>query len=203
MFGKHYKENKNERTRGQYMLEKVKAYALEKYAGDKQMADEFVRGFTKAANSRFDQKSAADKLMEIRGRGIGAAATAGLGKGFGESLGKLLITTGVGALGAAANSINHDRLRTKFLQALEYVLVTNPIVKEEAIKGARELESVKEYAETIFRFAPDIAADRNLLSTVLANAVHGSGIDPTIIKTVTDLQRTYRDNTTFTPKSYI
>lgn len=189
------------------MLEKVKELAMEKFAGDQQLVDEFIKGFAKEAMAARNEKSTiedlSDKLRQARERGPLGSAASGLGKAFGEGLGGLMITTGVGALGEIARSLSHDRLRTRFLQSLEQVLKTNPIVSEEARKSSKSLETVKTYAETIFRFAPNIAADANLLSTLLANAVHGSSIDPMTIKTITDLERTYKDNNTFTPKSYI
>jgi hypothetical protein len=53
---------------------------------------------------------------------------------------------------------------------------------------------VKGYADTVFRFAPNVASDVNLLTSILANAVHGESIDPMTIKTLTELENRFTSN---------
>lgn len=104
---------------------------------------------------------------------------------------------GVGLAGAAiVKGINtayagatNMRLRSQFENALAQVMAGNRVVK-----GADPVKA-KTYAETIFKFAPRVAADPNLLSSILANAVHGEGIDPMTIKTLVDLESRHVDNT--------
>ena len=144
--------------------------ALEKYAGDRIKAVAFVKGFTKEA-----------------GEGVGAFGQAAIKAGFGLAAGM----AGAGMIGAI-NSWKKDstnfKLRNKFEMALAQVMATNRVVK-----GASP-EKAKAYAETIFKFAPNVAADANLLGSVLANAVLGEGIDSMTIKSLVDLEGRYMDN---------
>ena len=111
-------------------------------------------------------------------------------QGMASGGGKALATLGVGLLGAAvvkginssSKAANTAALRTKFQAALQKVMESNRV-----IKGAKPYRVV-EYADTIFKFAPHVASDPNLLSQILANAVLGEGIDPQTIKVLTELE---------------
>ena len=180
------------------MLNKVRELAMEKFAGDMSLVNEFMTGFAKQAMNK-----QAGPNDDFQSNQIVGTVMKGVSKAFGEGIGGLMISGSIGAMGHAAGNIRKANLRTRFLESLEQVIKHNPIVNDEASKGARELNMVKGYAETIFKFGPNIAADVNLLSTLLANAVHGSAIDPMTIKTITDLEGKYSDNNTFTPKAYV
>lgn len=112
------------------------------------------------------------------------------------TMGRPLAALGVGLAGAAivkginsATAITSNLLtRNKFEAALSQVMQNNRVVR-----GADPVKA-KNYAETIFSFAPHVASDANLLSSILANAVHGEGIDPMTIKTLVDLEGRYTDN---------
>jgi hypothetical protein len=173
------------------MLEKVKEYALEKFAGDEGLAEEFVKGFTKEAMASPAQRAA------TAGGGGGGRLPAtiegsmreGLGKQLGSGLAGLLLSGGVGATAYAMNQVKRSNLHSQFLQSLEQALASNRILRE------ANRDKVKQYAETIFKFAPNVAADVNLLNSILANAVHGEGIDPMTIKTLTELENRFTTNT--------
>jgi hypothetical protein len=180
--------------------DKLKKHALEKFAGDQASADEFIEGFNKEA------ASLQSILNTVVGPGttqskrdpetLGHTINKGIGKAMGEGLGGLAVGLGATSIGTLYNSVRGMALHSKFLQALERAYQGNRILKESP------KEKVLQYAETIFKFAPNVATDSNLLSSILANAIHGDGIDPMTIKTLTELEGRYADNTTFNPKSY-
>jgi hypothetical protein len=178
------------------MLDLIKQYAMEKYAGDETAVAEFVEGFSKEAGS----------MSSFLGKQIGGAGKSenvgdSLLKGFtsqmGKSLGGMAMGLGATGLGTLYNSAKEMNLHGIFLQALERAVQSNRILKESP------KEKVLHYANTIFKFAPNVATDSNLLSAILANAIHGDGIDPMTIKTLTELEGRYRDNTSFSPKTYV
>lgn len=162
------------------MLEKVKQYAMEKYAGDETLANEFVEGF---------QKEAAEA-------GLLNSAIGAVGKGIGG----LAVGLGIHGLNQAFAGAERAGLHTQFLGALAKAIAGNRILRE------AEKQKVEQYAETIFKFAPHVACDPNLLSSILANAIHGEGIDPMTIKTLGDLEGRFIENRGaggFSPKSYV
>jgi hypothetical protein len=154
----------------------------------------FMEGFEKQAElhkealfgsaSRFAERFATGFGTKVPG----VLAQAGVGLGVG------LATAGIVAgINAGASALNNNGLKSKFEAALQYVLNTNKIVK-----GGKP-DKVRSYAQTLFSFAPHVASDQNLLSTLLANAVLGEGIDPMTIKSVTDLEGRYKENNAYGP----
>ncbi len=197
------------------MLDKIQALALEKCAGDKELADEFVKGFIKAA---MEKSAAGGNPFSGVGGGVGAGASpgglswwnrplkenrvgdhllTGLGQNIGKGLGSLLVGAGVSGVLTAASSIRNQNLHSSFLESLETVIKSNPIVRQ------AKKDRVVSYAETVFKYAPHVAVDPNLLSSILANAVHGEGIDVATIKTLTDLEKQYMGNNTESPKNFL
>ncbi len=163
------------------MLDKIKQIGLEKFAGDEEMADAFVEGFAKEA---FD-------LGEFN-KGVAGA----VGKGIGGTM----IGLGLAGFGKALSNVNLGGLHNQFMTSLEHAVAVNPVLKQ------ADRAKVVNYGETIFKFAPHVATDANLLSSILANAVHGDGIDPMTIRTLSDLEARYVDNhssTSFSPKTYV
>lgn len=180
------------------MLHKVKQYGLEKFAGDEVSADEFVEGFVKASMATATERvNAEDRATKRRFEGVNTidkntmvgSLKNGLTESIGKGFGGLLISSGIAATGYAVNQIKNNNLHTQFLQSLEQAIASNRILKE------ANREKVKQYADTIFRFAPNVASDVNLLNSILANAVHGEGIDPMTIKTLTELENRFSTNT--------
>lgn len=122
-----------------------------------------------------------------KGGTVPSAFSEALGAGTakaGLALGALALL-GAGAL--AVRSTKNAYLSSKFATALAQVSRTNPIV------AAADPNRVTSYAATIFKFAPHIASDPNLLGSVLANAIHGEGIDPMTIKTLIEMEAKYSD----------
>lgn len=181
---------------------KIKEYALLKFAGDEKATEEFVEGFMKESGI-LDKAlaSATSGGFDIQKGGkhpdtLAQTINKGFGSSMGQGLGSLAIAAGTASIGSMYNRVHGMALHSKFLQALERAYQGNRILKESS------KEKVLQYAETVFKFAPNVATDSNLLSSILANAIHGDGIDPMTIKTLTELEGRYSDNTTFNPKTY-
>jgi hypothetical protein len=183
--------------------EKIKEYALVKYAGDESKVAEFVEGFKqglqKHAGFQPDMfgHTAGERMKSAFLQGELAKGIAG---GLGKGIGALAMGIGAAGISHAVSSLSSASLHSKFLQALQSAIASNRILKD------ADKAKVEQYAETIFKFAPNVATDSNLLSSILANAIHGEGIDPMTIKTLGDLEGRYNDNRSssgFTPKTYV
>ena len=167
---------------------------------------EYREELLKEASKKYDDKASAEafvdtfmeKVASFMGFDSGAHFLRDHSKHIGEGFGKALGGLAVAAIGAgvatavlsgssAASKLN---LRSKFDQSLAKVMASHRLVR------TADPDKVKGYAETIFRFAPHVAADPNLLSTLLANVIQGEGIDPMTIKTITELEGRYQDNNT-------
>lgn len=169
------------------MKEQVQALyelGLEKFAGDAEQAGSFVEGFLKEASGGFLTNPEFIKgLQSTAGKGVMAL---GLGLGI----------HGIATMMASANT---SALKSKFEQALQQVVRTNPIVAD------YDQGKVRSFAETIFKFAPNVAADPNLLAHVLSNACHGESLDTTTIRALADLDSRVvesRKALNFSPKVY-
>lgn len=173
------------------MLGKIRQLALEKCAGDEKLAESFLEGFY-------------DEIM-TKQAAPGFGPVESLSKGFMENVGRgmagLTMGIGVTSIASAVKGIKNDQLHNEFVNALKTAISTNPILRQ------AKKEKVVNYAETIFKFAPNVATDPNLLSSVLANAVHGEGVDPLTLKSLSELESRYKDNmsfgSSFSPKSYV
>lgn len=169
------------------MLEQIRSMAMEKLASEEEV-NAFMEGFEKSA------------FLGIT-PAMGARMSSEFSRSMGSNLGKATIGVGAALMGAAivkginstSGAVANYNLRNKFEMALAQVISTNRVVK-----GAKP-EKAKEYAETLFRFAPHVASDANLLSSILANAVLGEGIDPMTIKNLVDLEGRYTDNNRSNP----
>ena len=177
------------------MLEQIKKIAMEKYASEEEL-NAFMEGFEKEAslstvfNAFNTIGMGKDGAKYVTGNLLTEnAAKAGVGLGA-ALLGALIykgVTSGTGA-------IENNSLRSKFEGSLTQAINSNRIIR------SADPVKVKQYAETIFKFAPHVAADPNLLNFTLANIVQGeSGIDLVTMKTLTDLEGRYKDNTKSNP----
>lgn len=182
------------------MLNKIAQVGLEKFNGDQHLASEFVKGFVKQAlnpipysNTLRDASGSFDNFS------VGGTLLKGLTEAAGKGLGTAAVGLGVAGVGAAVKALSSSSLHTKFLSALE-----NAVQKSVVLRQA-DPEKVKQYAETVFKFAPNVATDSNLLSSILANAIHGDGIDPMTIRTLSDLEGRFTENqsSVFSPKKYV
>lgn len=136
--------------------------------------------FEKSASLFSNVVTAADKAPELyksmaKGIGMLGVGIAGASLAYGVAKG--------------AKTIESSSNRRKFETALANVLANNRIVKASP-------DRAKQYAETIYKFGPNVAGDVNLLGSILANVVQGEGVDPMTIKTIVDLEGRYQDNNT-------
>lgn len=155
------------------LIEHLYAFGLEKFAGDETQAKDFVEGFVKeAAGSETFLKAMAGGAAKAIGGGVAAA---GLGLGL------------HGIASAMANA-NNNHLRAKFESVLEHVKSTSVLLRN------APHDKVKSYGETIFKFAPHVATDPNLMSAILSNAIHGEGVDPMTIRNLGDLESRYLES---------
>lgn len=170
------------------MLEKIRQMAMEKLASEEEV-NAFMEGF---------EAQMLNKEASLFNGNLGNVILNGMSNpnaqkaAFGLAAG-LLGAAIVKGVNSGSSAVANYNLRNKFEMALAQVMSTNRVVK-----GAKP-EKAKEYAETLFRFAPHVASDPNLLSSILANAVLGEGVDPQTIKTLVDLEGRYVDNNRSNP----
>lgn len=186
-------------------LQKLREMALEKFASEEEV-DAFMDGFMKEA-SMFDftpgrgsdSSTGAKGLSQSTsfGPSIGHSLISGITDSVARSTGGLLVNSAVAGLGSLMGQASSMALYRKFMEALNKATAMNKV-----LKGANK-DKVLQYGETIFKFAPHVATDPNLLSSILANAIHGEGIDPVTIKTLTELEGRYKDNVSFNPKNMV
>jgi hypothetical protein len=189
------------------LKQQVEEYAMVKFAGDKSLVASFMDGFEKQANQgggqgggKGGQGGGGDKKEPKPEKGLGDFFGEGMSTAVGKGLGGMAVGLGLHGLNQAFATVAHGALHTKFLEALSRAIAINPILQN------AEKERVQNYAETVFKFAPHVATDSNLLSSILANAIHGEGIDPMTIKTLGDLESRFIENRTsggFSPKQYV
>lgn len=164
------------------ITEQIYNIGLEKFAGDETKAKEFTVGFLKEAFfNPADFAAGATKAL-----GAGAAAAA--------------VGLGIHGLSSTMSAVSNSNLKQKFETVLSQIINEAPLLKN------ADPVRVRSYGETVFKFAPHVAADPNLLKTILSGAIHGDGIDPMTIRTLADLETRYLDSrkaSLFTPKGYV
>jgi hypothetical protein len=161
--------------------------AQEKMGFTDAQADAFVEGFVKEASMfDYETRTGGDKSP---GGTLGQDVVKGIGDSFGKSIGggigNLAVNSVVSGIASLVGSAKDSLLYRKFTESLKTVVESNRIVRN------ADRNKVMSYAETIFKFAPHVASDVNLLSQLLANAIHGEGVDPNTIETITRLEERY------------
>lgn len=137
---------------------------------------------------------------------INPAAKAGVAaaESFGSIVPKVMVPLGVGlgimAAAKATKAIIGQVDKSKFDKVLAEVLQTN-----EMLKGA-DPAKIQSIAQSIFRLAPHVATDPNLLSTVLQNQINNSsGFDLKIGRELVDIEDKIRNrnNLGLKPKEFL
>lgn len=137
---------------------------------------------------------------------INPAAKAGIAaaEGFGSIMPRVMVPLGVGlgimAAAKATKAIIGQVDKSKFDKVLAEVLQTN-----EMLKGA-DPAKIQSIAQSIFRLAPSIATDPNLLSTVLQNQINNSsGFDLKIGRELVDIEDKLRNRSSLglKPKEFL
>jgi hypothetical protein len=160
----------------------VREHAMTKFASEEEV-NTFMEGFEKEAGfsgqmGKYITNGGANDVILKAALGLGAAL-AGVGV--------------VKGINSASSMASNYQLRGKFDLALSQVMANNRVVKD------ADPVRAKSYAETIFKFAPHVASDPNLLSSILANSVLGEGVDSQTIKSLTDLEGRYKENNSSQP----
>ena len=192
----------------------LRKQAEELYPESEQAQEEFVGSFVEKVASIFKDLKYDGKTVIRPGDHAdqylaNSVAENFWARGAASAAGKAMVG-GIGGLGMAgimglANIVNNHSLHNKYLSALKESMQTNRILREAGStqEGAKKLLT---FGNTIFKFAPHVATDSNLLSSILANAFHGDGIDPMTIRTLTELESRYRDmgsSESFNPKMWM
>lgn len=191
-----------------YLTLHEKAASL--YPQDEKSRTDYVQGFvTKVANILSDLKYDSDKVLKTGGKDSptllgGSFADNFWARGVGAAAGKAVVGAGLAAgfsgLMSLAKVVSDHALHNNYLKALNEAVQSNSV-----LRGA-EKSKVLNFGNTIFRFAPHVATDPNMLSSILANAVHGDGIDPMTIRTLTELESRFvqtKGEGNFNPKTWI
>jgi hypothetical protein len=188
-------------------LQQLREMAMEKFASEEEV-NAFMDEFIKEAGL-FDYRPSGDRSFEMDSEGglgdsrfseggtVGDSLISGLTASIAKSTGGAIVNGAVNGIGRLIGQAKDMSLYRKFMEALNKAVSMNKI-----LKGA-DRNKVLTYGETIFKFAPHVATDPNLLSSILANAIHGEGIDPVTIKTLSELEGRYRDNISFNPKNHL
>lgn len=92
------------------------------------------------------------------------------------------------AMSKAIKAVGNAADRLKFERTLKTVIERNVILQQE------DYEKVKSFADTIYRYGPNIAQDPNILANVLTHSVRGESMDVETMRAVTDLEKRYLDN---------
>lgn len=179
-------------------MELVEKYGLAKYAGDADLSREFSKGFSGVIKAVQNSSNSKPPL------GFNDHFTKGIGEAVGKGVGGVGLGLALHGLNKVVGAIGNTNLHTKYVAALEKAISMNPLLRE---TNKQELLSL---GETIFKFAPHVAGDANVLSHILAHIVQadsGAGIDSMTLKTLGDLESRYIDNAGggagFSPKTYV
>jgi len=174
-----------------YLELQKKAEAL--FPSDEKSRKDYVEGFvTKVAgilDAKFEDHSLGDSFF-----------TRGIAQSAGKALVGGVAAAGFASLMGAVNVVKAHALYNKFLQALDEAIKSTPVLR------AADKNKLMNFGNTIFKFAPHVATDTNVLETVLSNAIHGNSLDPMTIRMLTELEGRYRDSrneSNFNPKNWI
>ena len=149
---------------------------------DEKERDQYLNGFIeKLANFFTDEMGEKGSLAENF-----------LGRGVAQNVGKALVG-GVAAAGftglmGLVNSVKGHALYNKYLQALNEATQSNTVLR------SADKKKLMNFGNTIFKFAPHVATDANVLTNILANAVHGDALDTVTIRMLTELEGRYQSN---------
>ena len=159
---------------------------------------------TETANTLIDGKISDSKMTKYDFVNPRAKAVVAAAEGFGAAVPRVLIPLGVGAgliaatkaIGAISKQIDKNKFEAAYRQAL----ATNKMFEGQDPVKLRSL------ADTIFRLAPTVACDPNLLSTTLQAQMHDAqGMSTKVARELVDLEDKIsgRGSNTFKPKEVL
>lgn len=177
-------------------VNQLRAEAQEKMGFTDEQADAFVEGFIKEAAAGFPAVSGdKEKAPWSAATSMTHGVVDNFARNIGGGLGNLVVNSMVGGVANLVGSARDSMLHRTFTESLKNVIENNRIVRN------ADRNKVMSYAQTIFKFAPHVASDVNLLSQLLSNSIHGEGVDPTTIETITRLEERLGKDTSFKPKN--
>lgn len=160
-----------------------------------EQADAFVDGFVKEAAAGLPAAGDSGRAPWSAATSMSHGIVDNFAKNIGGGLGSLAVNSIVGGMAGLVGSARSSMLHRNFTESLKTVIESNRIVRN------ADRNKVMSYAETIYRFAPHVASDVNLLSQLLSNSIHGEGVDPTTIETITRLEERIGKDNSFKPKN--
>lgn len=179
-------------------ISELRKEAQEKMGLSDAQADAFVEGFLKEASFNFlnyeVKPSGKDSGLTL-GQSMAGSLGNSVANAVGGGLGSLAVNSLVSGVAGIVSSARSAVLYRQFTDALKLVMESNRLIRN------ADRNKVVSYADTIYKFAPHVASDANLLSQLLANAIHGEGVDPSTIETITRLEERYSKDTGFKPKN--
>lgn len=131
---------------------------------------------------------------------------AGIGKEVAKNVGNTALKVGTiagtaTALGYIGNKVisHRDSAQTqqRFNASLNMALAKNPILAN------ANKEDIKHIAQTVYNLAPHAAGDPNVLASVLANAIHGAGLDPKTARDLMELEEKHYNIQRMTAAPYM
>ena len=82
----------------------------------------------------------------------------------------------------------------KFKQDRQAVKVLEDLMHSDPIISKEDPETVKQYAATVFRVAPSISHDKNVMKNLLQNFIKFGTVDMKTIETLAGIQKTMDDS---------
>lgn len=159
-----------------------------------------VEGLVKQAFTEEEARSVADEIVteydnieKLASAFMPGTFYKGLNEGAGKALGGVgtAALVGAGLLGISKlykNTVNEPIAHTKFMRAVDQAIAKNQVLQH------ADKAKVVAIAESIFKYAPNAGADANLLSSILSNAVMMDGIDPQVVQSLVNLEKTYMES---------
>lgn len=129
--------------------------------------------------------------------GFGNALAEGAGSAIGKATIAALAGAGLYGIHNAMRSSDINALRPRFEQALSQIMSGNDSASQ--MIRSYDKNKVKSFAETIFSYGPHVAADINVLKTLLANALSGDGLDPSTLRSIQELERNRKELSSWKP----
>lgn len=130
----------------------------------------------------------------MAGKGFMGNGAALLGAGA-AAVGTTLAANAISGLASSAiskigKSYGAHSNRQEFENAFKESMDNSEILQQDPIKS-------RKMAETIFRVAPTMSGDSNLLTNILNNAIHGDSMDLQTVKVLTELEEKHNKNRNF------
>lgn len=171
------------------LIDLIKEEAKKLYPDNEKQAELFVNGFITKAAGLMDYFTLESPNKETyKGPNFGGSIAKGLGESLGRTAAGMAGAGAIAGMAGLAKTYSGHKLYNDFLKALQEAIQMNRILQ------VADPQKVMNFANTIFKFAPHVATDSNLLSSILANAIHGEGIDTMTIRTLTELEGRYSES---------